>query len=153
VTYCRRCGIQLKDEANFCHNCGTQVVAVSNQIPPPTPSPVSQTYQAPPQASSQPITVTSSSRKDPWVLIAVGLVVVLVLAVTIVAFLMMPLGYWDFANNSYGSNVSKLDLNFEANINQMGLASQNLGLFEVLDNIQTRVLYFFSCNGVLIRDV
>ena len=86
-------------------------------------------------------------------LIAVGLVVVLVLAVTIVAFLIAPLGYWDFANNSYGSNVSKLDFNFEANINQMGPASQNLGLFEVLDNTQTLVLDSFSRNVVLIRDV
>ena len=154
MTYCRRCGTQLKDEASFCHNCGTHVVAVSTQTPPPTPSPVSQTYQAPPQASSaQPTTATSSSRKDPWVFIAVGLVVVLVLAVTIVTFLMAPLGYWDFANNSYGSNVSKLDFNFEANIDQMGFSSQNLGLFEVLDNTQTLVLDSFSRNVVLIRDV
>ncbi|MCL2686725.1 MAG: zinc ribbon domain-containing protein [Candidatus Bathyarchaeota archaeon] len=138
MAYCRRCGTQLKEEALFCHKCGTQVAVITQTPPPPTPSPInSQTYQAPPPpAASQPTTATSSSRKDPWVLIAVGLVVVLVLAVTIVAFLMVPLGYWSFANNSYGSNVSKLDFNLEININQLVPTIQNLGLFKTVETPQ-----------------
>jgi hypothetical protein len=149
VAYCRRCGTQLREGATFCHNCGTQIATIITQTPPPTPSPVNQTYQTPPPqtpstSSQPPSTATSSSRKDSWVLIVIGLVVVLVLAVTIVAFFMVPLDYWGFASNSYGSNVSKLDFNFEANINQIVSTSQNIGLFGAIENTQSQVLDFLA---------
>lgn len=34
MTYCRRCGVQLQENAEFCHKCGTPVV---DFLPPPPP--------------------------------------------------------------------------------------------------------------------
>lgn len=33
MTYCRRCGAQLEENAGFCHKCGTQVIAVLPSLP------------------------------------------------------------------------------------------------------------------------
>ena len=124
MPYCRRCGTQLEENARFCHKCGTPVVTY---IPPAAPVQ---------PAQSKPL------RKEPLIVIGIGLVVILVTAAVIVAFLAAPFGTWStsqpYQDNSTG--IKTLNLNFESDIGRVNLTPQKIG-----EN--TNILLYVTANG------
>ncbi len=120
MPFCRRCGAQLEENARFCPKCGTPVVTY---LPPP---PVSTASPRPPKPW----------RKDPYVLAAIGLVVIIVLALLIVALLFAPFSTWDMGRTLEDNtpNVNTVNLNFQTNIgriniNTLKIAENNIGIY------------------------
>ncbi len=119
MPYCRRCGAQLEENARFCHKCGTPVV----------------TY-VPPSVPTAPNRPPKPWHKDPYILAAIGLVVIIVSAVLIVAFLVAPLSTWDMGRTLEDDtpNVNTINLNFQTNIgrvniNTLKIADNNIGIY------------------------
>jgi len=119
LPYCRRCGVQLEEKARFCPKCGTPVVTCMQ------PS-------APTASTKQP----KPWHKDPLILAAIGLVVIIVSAVIIVAFLVAPFSTWDLGRTleDYTPNVNTVNLNFQTNIgrvsiNTLKIADNNIGIY------------------------
>jgi hypothetical protein len=109
MPYCRKCGAQLEETARFCHKCGTSVVTYT---PPAAPS-----------ASPRPL------RKDPLVVAAIGLVIILVSAAVIVALLTAPLSTWEMGMpyRDDSPEVNTLNLSFDADIGQINVFTQKMG--------------------------
>jgi hypothetical protein len=126
LPYCRRCGTQLEDDARFCHKCGTPVVTY---VPPAAYTPVAQPVQI---GQHQPW------RKDPYVIAAIGLVVILVSAALIVSLLVAPLGSWSLSDSfaDSNSNVDTINLNFVTDIGRVNIATMeqqdsNIGIYVI----------------------
>lgn len=80
--FCRKCGAQLPDEAEFCPECGNPVKGAAKQTPPPAPEqkkvqPAAGT-KAPSPAPSMPQPPQKSGKKKLWpVFLCIGLVLVI----------------------------------------------------------------------------
>jgi hypothetical protein len=100
--------VGLEENARFCHKCGTPVVVAYASC-----------------ASLEPATFESVAaeppRRDLTVWVVFGLVVILVLAVAIVVFLVIPFGFWSFSTSHQDntSNMRALNLGFEAVVGEM----------------------------------
>jgi flagellar basal body-associated protein FliL len=107
LPYCRKCGTQLEENAQFCHKCGTQVVIFS--AAPPAKS-------APESPVSTPIIV---------------LIAVIAVAV-IVSFFVFSTFYPLNSNRAHPSNpanqtsVTKLSFNLQKGVAQANVLAQNL---------------------------
>jgi len=133
------CGAPLGEEARFCDKCGTEIININEE---PTPTPAVSTHKTP--STPTPIAPAHETpptlRKDQMLLIAVGLVIILVLATAIVAFLVIP-SYLSLSDNYRGSNLNKLDLNFELNPNKTNPTTQNTLQFDAWKNNPRPALY------------
>lgn len=77
-----------------------------------------------------------SWRRDPLIIAVIGLVIILITAVIVVAFLVTPVSPWNF-NRSLeddSPNVNTLNLNFETNIGRVSIttlkvADNNVGIY------------------------
>ncbi len=87
MPYCQRCGAVLDENARFCDKCGTPVAPpVALYVPPPPTRPL---------------------LKDPWILFAVALISVLivaVIAIVIYAAPMFSVNYNQSTPNNYNLN-------------------------------------------------
>ncbi len=123
MPYCHKCGEQLDEGARFCHKCGAEVITYTPAVSPPS---------APP-AKYRPW------HKDPLIVVTIGLVVILLSAVVIVAFLSASITPWHFEQQRQDNspNVNTINLNFETDIGQVNiipLDSNNNILIHVLAN-------------------
>ena len=109
MPYCRRCGTKLDEDAHFCHKCGTPV-AVFAPVPVPPTKPV------------KPI------RKEPFVIAAISLIVLLVAAIIVSAIIFAPASTLNFNQTNQDShpNVDTLNLNLQADSAQVNIITQNV---------------------------
>lgn len=116
MPYCRRCGTQLAEDARFCHKCGAPVESYI-----PTSSP----------ARARPI------RRDPLVAIAVGAIVIILVAaiVSAVAFAPIYSVNYDQTQQDLHAGIDTINLNFEADIAQINIFTQNLTGQNILINV------------------
>ncbi len=121
MPYCRRCGAQLAEDARFCYKCGTPV----------------EVYTAP-QAAPAPAQPARPMHKDPLIVAVIGLVVILVAAAIIVAFLFTPTTPWSNSQTLQDStpNVDTLNLSFQADAGQINVIAQKIGANNVLIHVQ-----------------
>ena len=121
MPYCRRCGVQLEENARFCHKCGTQVV----------------TFALTPAATRQ----TQKRIVHKEIIALVGIVAVAVL-VSVFAFSMF---YQQFnfnpANDANQTNVNKLSFNFQAGTPQVNVSAQSLSAQDSLITAFAGLLY------------
>lgn len=84
--FCRKCGAQLPDGADFCSECGTRVNGASKPAPTPTPKPVQgRTPMPTPTPAPVPMPAGGGGRQEPpkkkkklWpIFLCIGLVIVL----------------------------------------------------------------------------
>ena len=114
LPYCRKCGTKLEDYDHFCHKCGTPLIST----PPSARS-----------ALKQPTRPLPQLRKDPLILVGIGLIVILVTAVVVAVLLAAPMSTWDFSRSLEDEtpNVKKLNLNFETNIGEVNVTPLEVG--------------------------
>lgn len=107
MPYCHRCGAQLDEGARFCHKCGAEVI----------------TYVPPVALAVKP----RSWHKDPLIVVTIGLVVILLSAVVIVAFLSASTSPWHFEQQRQDNspNLNTINLNFETDIGQVNIIPLN----------------------------
>ncbi len=122
MPYCRRCGTQLKEDAQFCYKCGTPVIvttAPSTAFPAVAPAPAKPMY------------------RDPVVVIVLGLVAILIAAAFIVAFLAAPTTPWSNNQTLHDAspNVTALNLNFQADAGKITVVAQKIGNYNILVNV------------------
>ncbi|MCW4000676.1 MAG: zinc ribbon domain-containing protein [Candidatus Bathyarchaeota archaeon] len=126
MPYCRRCGAQLQDYDRFCPKCGTPVITFTKA---PAPPPV-------PQSTPQ-----KRLLKDPYVLAAIALVIIVVAAVLVVAFMFAPFSSWSaqqtLQDNSAG--VNRVNFNFNTDVGRVNVVTQ-----KIADN---NLLLHVSANG------
>jgi len=94
LTFCRRCGAQLEENAKFCHKCGTPVVTVA----------------------AQPVFV-SARKKNSMLPLIIGLIVVVAVAIIVSAFVFSQFyNSINFNPNSEANqtNVNKLNINIQS---------------------------------------
>ncbi len=80
--------------------------------------------------------------KTPYVLAAIGLIVIIVLAVYAVAFLFIPFSSWSFGQTLQDSsaNINALNLNFTADVGQINVITQKIQ--------NSNILIHVSANGI-----
>ena len=124
MPYCRRCGTQLEEDARFCHKCGTPVVTY---VPPAAYTPPVQPVVAAPHRPWH---------KDPYIVAAIGLVVILLSAAIVVGLLVAPWGSWSTSDSFADSNpnVGTVNLNFVTDIGRVNIATiqmpdSNIGIY------------------------
>jgi hypothetical protein len=102
MPYCRKCGAELKEEARFCHVCGTPVAAV--------------TVPAMPR------------RRSPFLLPVIILVAILLAAAVFGALVFLPFYHvhFDQTNQVAKAGVDSLLLNFQADVAQVNVFFRNL---------------------------
>jgi uncharacterized membrane protein YvbJ len=106
LTYCRICGAQTEENARFCHKCGTPVVIFTPEPPPP----------------ARPV------QKNRISLEVIALVAIVAVAV-IVSIFVFSLFYsvnFNQANYSNQTNVNKLSFNFQGDMTNVNVITQNL---------------------------
>lgn len=123
LPYCHRCGAQLDEDARFCHKCGSEVITYVPPVSPP----------AAPPAKHKPW------NKDPLIVVTIGLVVILLSAVVIVAFLSASITPWNFEQQRQDNspNIKTINLHFETDVGQVKiipLDTNNNVLIHVLAN-------------------
>ena len=144
MPYCRRCGTQLEENARFCHRCGIPVDPYA--VPPVQQQPVyyPPAYQQvpPPQAQTKP---HRPMYKDPIVIGTVALVVILLTAVVIGAFMIAPINPWSYNNSQSNQNpdLKTLNLNFHTNVGQVNVMTLEIGDRNVLISVQGNGSYGF----------
>ncbi len=121
MPYCHRCGAQLEEDARFCYKCGTPVAAYTQ-----------------PQAALAQRMPARPLRKDPLIVVVIGLVVILVAAAVIVAFLFTPTTPWSSSQTLLDStpSVDTLNLNFQADAGQINVIAQKIAGYNVLIHVQ-----------------
>ncbi len=109
MPYCRRCGTKLDEDAHFCHKCGTPVAVF---IPVP----------------AAPIKPVRPIRKEPFVIAAIVLIVLLISAVIVSAILFAPASTLNFDQTNQDShpNVDTLNLNLQADSAQVNIITQKI---------------------------
>lgn len=107
MTYCRRCGTKLDENAHFCQKCGTPV---TTYVPPAPPVP------------------TKPIRNDPIIIGAIVLIAILVGGVVIAALLAAPFSNVNIEQNIQddSANVEKLNFNFESTAARVNVFTQNV---------------------------
>jgi len=107
VPYCRKCGTQLEEKAQFCHKCGTQVVIFS---PAPT-------------AKSTPESPVSTSI---IVLVAVIVVAVIVSFFVFSTFYPLNSNRTNSSNHANQTSVTKLSFNLQKGMGQANVLARNV---------------------------
>jgi hypothetical protein len=120
LPYCHRCGAQLDEGARFCHKCGAPVITY---IPPAKhPAKLKPWY------------------KDHLIVVTIGLVVILLSAVVVIAFLVAPASPWHFEQQRQDNspNVNTINLTFEADVGQVNI---------IPIDVNNNILIYVSANG------
>jgi hypothetical protein len=102
MSYCRKCGAKLEEEARFCHVCGTPVAAV--------------TVPAMPR------------RRGPFLLPVIILIAILVTAAVVGALVFVPFYavHFDQTNQVAKTGADNLMLDFQADVAQVNVFFENL---------------------------
>ena len=87
---CPTCGSTLPDGAAFCANCGTLLASAQQPQPEPQPQPGPQPEYGFPTQPASPLSPASKKSKTPLIIGIVAGVVVLVAAVLVTIFLVLP---------------------------------------------------------------
>jgi hypothetical protein len=107
MPYCRKCGAQLKEDAKFCHVCGTPVAAV---VPPPT--------------------ARSITKRTRFPLAAIILIAIIAVAAILALFLiflpLQPVNIREYREAPFTAGVNTLDLNLSANVANVNIVFENL---------------------------
>jgi hypothetical protein len=129
LPYCRRCGTQLEENAHFCHRCGTPVDSnVAAKVQPAPTYALYPAYQQTPPPSSE----TKQPRplhKEPLVIAAIALTVILVAALIIAAFTIAPINPWSASQtlSDQTAGVDTLNLSFDTNIGDVDVVPLQIG--------------------------
>jgi uncharacterized membrane protein YvbJ len=104
LPYCRRCGIQLEENARFCQKCGTQVVVFSPAAP------------------------ARAGAKSPVSTPVIVLIAVVALAIIVSIFIFLTFYPVNFnqTNPANQTNVTKLSFNLQEGIAHANVLSENL---------------------------
>jgi len=108
LSYCRKCGTKLDDDAHFCRKCGT---------------PVAVTYM-----SQAPLAPIKPTRSEPLVIAAIVLIAILVGGVVVAVLLTASFATVNI-NQSYQDNtagIKKLNLNVESQALKVNVFTQNV---------------------------
>jgi hypothetical protein len=102
MSYCRKCGAKLEEEARFCHVCGTPVAAV--------------TVPAMPR------------RRGPFLFPVIILIAILVMATVVGALVFVPFYavHFDQTNQVAKTGADNLMLDFQADVAQVNVFFENL---------------------------
>jgi hypothetical protein len=107
MAFCRKCGAKLKEDARFCHVCGTPVVAVTAAPRPAAPK----------------------RRRRVYILPVIILIAVLLTAAIVAAIIFLPVTRVNLNQTRQldsEAGVDHLALNFQADVAQVNLFFENL---------------------------
>jgi hypothetical protein len=104
MPYCRKCGAQLKEDADFCHVCGTPVGALSTARP--------------------------RIERTRFPLAAIILIAIIAVAAILALFLiflpLQPVNISEYREAPFTAGVNTLDLNLSANVANVNVVFENL---------------------------
>jgi hypothetical protein len=102
MSYCRKCGAKLEEEARFCHVCGTPVAAVTVPAMP--------------------------TRRGPFLLPVIIFIAILVMAAVVGALVFVPFYavHFDQTNQVAKTGAANLMLDFQADVAQVNVFFKNL---------------------------
>ncbi|NLF88829.1 zinc-ribbon domain-containing protein [Candidatus Bathyarchaeota archaeon] len=129
MPYCRRCGTQLEESARFCHRCGTPVDPnVQPQVQPAQTYPPYPAYQQTPPPSTE-AKQPRPLHKEPLIIAAIALTVVLIAALIISAFMIAPVSPWSTSEtlSDQTAGVDTLNLNFDINVGDVDVVPLQIG--------------------------
>lgn len=139
MTYCRKCGTQLEENARFCHKCGTEVIAS-----PPT----STTAFATPQTTEVlPVTLTISQEPSKLptkksisnrTIVALAVVIIVFIVVSVFVVIMIY-SATSQANNANQANWNELTFHVHGVLVQTDFYGQNIASRATLTNVYARV--------------
>ena len=121
MSYCRKCGTQLTNDALYCYKCGTATTIQTTSAPITTQQPPIQPTVAPinQQQNGQEKTVSKSVYKDPLFLLIIGTLIITVITLIIAAtFMALNLGIND-QNFFNPPGTNRVSLNTQQIVNMI----------------------------------